>query len=169
MLQLARRQCLTSAPEDYDYGWARTLILNVATNSRGRSMRLVENEDDWHFEQQILRYGSGLHLTIDRQSQLDEQLEYGLLKLTDDPVHIHRRTFDFSDALEWPEQRLSKLVETVEEIQAIDGLILTSSNGGLYYSLEVRGHDDLFTQTVHRLAEFETDTGSVLTGKANSI
>lgn len=120
MLKLARRQCLTNAPENYDYRWARTLILNVATDSRGRSMRLVENEDDWHFKQQMLRYSSGLHLTIDRQSQLDEQLGYGLLKLSDDPIHIHRRSFDFSDALNWPEERLSKLVETVEELQNID-------------------------------------------------
>lgn len=169
MLKLARRQCLTTAPEDYDYGWARTLILNVATDSRGRSMRLVENQDDWHFNQQIMRYGSGLHLTIDRQSQLEELLEYGLLKLTDDPVHIHRRTFDFSDALGWPDERLAKLVETVEEIQAIDGLTLNSSNGGLCYSLEVHGDNDLFDQIVTRLAEFEADTGCVLNGNANSI
>ncbi len=169
MLKLACRQCLTTAPEDYDYGWARTLILHVATDSRGRSMRLVENEDDWHFNQQVMRYGSGLHLTIDRQSQLEELMEYGLLKLTDDPVHIHRRSFDFSDALEWPEERLSKLVETVKEIQAIDGLILTASNGGLCYSLEVRGNNELFDQTVARLTELEADTGCVLNGKANSI
>ena len=80
-----------------------------------------------------------------------------------------RRAFDFSDALEWPDERLSKLVETVEEIQAIDGLTLNSSNGGLCYSLEIRSNDDLFDQTVTRLAEFETDTGCVLNGKANSI
>ena len=169
MLKLARRQCLTSAPEDYDYCWARTLILNVATDSRGRRMRLVENEDDWHFKQQIMRYGSGLHLTIDRQSQLDEQLGYGLLKLSDDPIHVHRRSFDFSDALGWPDERLSRLVETVEEIQTIDGLSLNSSNGGLCYSLEARGHDELFTQAVNRLADFETDTGCVLNRTTNSI
>lgn len=169
MLKLARRQCLTTAPEDYDYGWARTLILNVATDSRGRSMRLVENQDDWHFNQQVLRYASGLHLTIDRQSQLDEQLGYGLLKQTNDPTHIHRRSFDFSDALGWPDERLAKLVETVEEIQAIDGLTLNSSNGGLCYSLEVRGDNDLFIQAVTRLAEFEADTGCVLNGNTNSI
>lgn len=98
MLKLEARQCLTTAPEEYDYRWAKTLILNVATDSRGRSLRLVENEDDWHFKQQMMRYGSGLHLTIDRQSVLDEQLEYGLLKLTESPIRIHRRSFDFSSA-----------------------------------------------------------------------
>ena len=88
MITLTRRQCLTTAPEEYDYCWARTLILNVATDGRGRSLRLVENEDDWHFQQQMLRYGSGLHLTIDRQSVLADQVGYGLVKLTDNPVHI---------------------------------------------------------------------------------
>ena len=124
MLTLAHRQCLTTAPEEYDYGWARTLIHNVATDSRGRSLRLVENEDGWHFRQQILRYGSGLHLTIDRQSVLNEQLDYGLLTLTDDPIHIYRRSFDFSDALDWPQDRLDRLVETVERVRVLDGVTL---------------------------------------------
>lgn len=155
MITLARRQCLTTAPEEYDYRWARTLTLNVATDSRGRSMRLVENEDDWHFRQQILRYGSGLHLTIDRQSVLNEQLDYGLLKLTDDPVHIHRRSFDFSDALDWPQDRLDRLVETVEQVREMDGLTLQTRNGGLGYSVEVRGDKELFDHVVGLLAEFE--------------
>ena len=67
-----------------------------------------------------------------------------------------RRAFDFSDALEWPDERLSKLVETVEEIQAIDGLTLNSSNDGLGYWLEIRGDDELFREAVTRLAVFES-------------
>lgn len=155
MITLAHRQCLTTAPEDYDYCWARTLILNVATDSRGRSLRLVENEDDWHFRQQVLRYGSGLHLTIDRQSVLDEQLGYGLLKLTDDPIHIYRQSFEFSDALDWPQDRLDRLVATVERVRVLDGVTLDTSNGGLGYSVEVRGDRGLFGETVALLAEFE--------------
>lgn len=155
MITLARRQCLTTAPEEYDYCWARTLILNVATDSRGRSMRLVQNEDDWHFQQQMLRYGSGLHLTIDRQSDLADQVGYGLIKLTDDPVHIYRRSFDFAGALDWPQDRLDQLVKTVEHVQAMDGLTLCTRNGGLAYSVEVRGDKELFDQTIALLAEFE--------------
>lgn len=155
MITLARRQCLTTAPEDYDYRWARTLILNVATDSRGRSMRLVENEDDWHFQQQMLRYGSGLHLTFDRQGELADQVGYGLVKLTDDPIHIYRRSFDFSDALDWPQDRLDRLVDTVESLRAMNGLTFKSSNGGLCYSIEVRGDKELFERTVALLAEFE--------------
>lgn len=155
MITLARRQCLTTAPEDYDYCWARTLILDVATDSRGRSMRLVENEDDWHFQQQMLRYGSGLHLTIDRQGELADQVGYGLLKLTDNPVHIYRRSFDFADARDWPQGRLDLLVETVERVRKMDGVTLGTRNGGLAYSVEVRGDKDLFERTVGLLAEFE--------------
>jgi len=156
MINLSRRQCLTTAPEEYDYCWARTLILNVATDSRGRSMRLVENEDDWHYQQQMLRYGSGLHLTIDRQGELADQVDYGLIKLTDDPIHIYRRSFDFSGALDWPQDRLACLVATVESIRARNGLTFKSSNGGLAYSVEVRGDKDLFDHTVALLSEFET-------------
>lgn len=156
MLTLSRRQCLTTAPEEYDYCWARTLILNVATDGRGRSMRLVENEDDWHFQQQMLRYGSGLHLTIDRQSVLADQLHYGLIKLTDNPIHIFRQSFDFNDALDWPQDRLDRLVETVEQVQAMEGLTLQTRNGGLGYSIEVRGDKELFDQIVAMLAEFES-------------
>lgn len=156
MLKLEARQCLTTAPEEYDYRWAKTLIVNVATDSRGRSLRLVENEDDWHFKQQMMRYGSGLHLTIDRQSVLDEQLEYGLLKLTDSPIRIHRRSFDFSSALDWPPHRLDALIETVEAVRAIEGITFDTSDGGLAYSLEVRGNNELFDQIVESLAEFET-------------
>ncbi len=156
MLMLQNRQCLTTAPEEYDYRWAKTLILNVATDSRGRSLRLVQNEDDWHFDQQMLRYGSGLHLTIDRQSILSDQLEHGLLKLTENPIHIHRRSFDFSTALDWPRVRLAKLIETVEAIRAIGGITFTTSNGGLAYSLEVHGDIKLFDQIIESLAAFET-------------
>ena len=131
MINLARRQCLTTAPEEYDYRWARTLILNVATDSRGRSLRLVENEDDWHFQQQMLRYGSGLHLIIDRQSVLADQVGYGLIKLTDNPVHVYRRSFDFATALDWPQDRLDQLIEAVQAVREIEGITFATSNGGL--------------------------------------
>lgn len=127
----------------------------MATDGRGRSLRLVENEDDWHFQQQMLRYGSGLHLTIDRQSELADQVGYGLVKLTDDPIHIYRRSFDFSGALDWPQDRLDCLVATVESVRELDGVTLQTSNGGLGYSVEVRGDKDLFDKTVAMLSEFE--------------
>ena len=160
MIILQPRQCITTAPEEYDYRWARTLTLNVATNSRGRSLRLVENEDDWHFQQQMLRYGSGLHLTIDRQSVLADQVGYGLLKLTDDPVHIYRRSFDYATARDLPQERFDQLIEAVQAVREIEGITFATSNGGLAYSLEVRGDKDIFDQVVTRLGEFERSTAA---------
>ena len=145
-LTLSNLQCLTTAPEDYDYGWAKTLILNVATDSRGRSMRLVQNEDDWHFRQQIMRYGSGLHLTIDRQDELAKQLEYGLVTLTDCPVHVYRQLFEFPRAYRWPDDRLDQLREAVQLLEHTEGVQLETLDGGLAYRLEVRGDNELFSE-----------------------
>ena len=154
-LTLSNLQCLTTAPEDYDYGWAKTLILNVATDSRGRSMRLVQNEDDWHFRQQIMRYGSGLHLTIDRQDELAKQLEYGLVTLTDCPVHVYRQLFEFPRAYRWPDDRLDQLREAVQLLEHTEGVQLETLDGGLAYRLEVRGDNELFSEAAARLSVFE--------------
>lgn len=89
-------QAITNAPECYDYGWMRTVIDNIAVDDRGRLCRLVQNEDEWHFRQQLLRYGSGLHLAIDVQKQLDDFVRHGWLKLTDTPIPIHRIKVDLS-------------------------------------------------------------------------
>ena len=159
-LTLATRQCLTTASEDYDYGWTKTLILNVATDSRGRSMRLVENEDDWHFRQQIMRYGSGLHLTIYRQDELDKQLEYGLITLTDCPVHVYRQSFEYPRAYRWAEDQLDQLREAVQLLEHTEGVQLETLNGGLAYRLEVQGDNELFREAVARLSAFEKQTES---------
>lgn len=82
-------QCLTNAPEDYDYGWMRTVAYNVATDKRGRALRLAQNEDQWHFEQQVMRYGSGLNLTYDTQKNLDDALKYNLLVENADPTPVY--------------------------------------------------------------------------------
>ena len=79
-------QAVTNAPECYDYGWMKTVMDNIAVDEQGRPCRLVQNDDKWHFRQQFLRYGSGLHLVIDDQEQLDDFLRHGWLKLTDTPV-----------------------------------------------------------------------------------
>jgi len=154
-LTLAARQCLTTAPEDYDYCWAKTLTLNVANDGRGRSMRLVENEDDWHFRQQIMRYGSGLHLTIDRQDELDKQLEYGLITLTDCPVHVYRQSFEFPRAYRWPDDRLDQLREAVQLLEHTEGVQLETLDGGLAYRLEIRGDCELFREAAASLSVFE--------------
>ena len=100
-IRLKPLQAITNAPENYDYSWMQTVVDNIAVDEKGRPCRLVQNDDEWHFRQQLMRYGSGLHLVIDNQIQLDDFLRYGWLKLTDTPVHIHRIKLDLHQALGW--------------------------------------------------------------------
>ena len=92
-------QAITNAPHDYDYGWMKTVVDNIAVDEKGRPCRLAQNEDEWHFRQQLLRYGSGLHLAIADQASLDEYFQHGWLKLTETPVRIHRIKVDLHQAL----------------------------------------------------------------------
>ena len=75
-------QAITNAPACYDYRWMHTVEENVAIDQKGKPCRLVENEDQWHFDQQILRYHSGLNLVITEQHRLDEAIQHGFLTLT---------------------------------------------------------------------------------------
>jgi hypothetical protein len=90
-----------------------TLIENVATDRKGKPCRLVENEDQWHFEQQILRYHSGMNLVITEQDRLDDFIRYGDLTLTEDPVHIHRIKVDLEQAFDWERDRREALMENL--------------------------------------------------------
>lgn len=153
-ITLKQRQCITAAPEDYDYGWAKTMIDNVYTDKRGKVYRLVEVEDDWHFEQQCLRYSSGMFHPIQDQSVLDSNLEYKWLIPTDDPIVVHRASYDFANALEWPEGKLDELVALIEEIEQVPNIDLQTRNGGLAYDLEVRGQETLFVELSSKLSTF---------------
>jgi hypothetical protein len=94
MITLKALQAVTNAPECYDYGWMKTVVANIALDEKGRPCRLVQNDDEWHFRQQLLRYGSGLNLAIADQKRLDEFFQHGWLKLTDKPIRIHRIKVD---------------------------------------------------------------------------
>jgi hypothetical protein len=111
-------QAVTNAPQCYDYSWMRTVVDNIAVDEKGRSCRLVQNDDEWHFRQQLMRYGSGLHLVIDNQIQLDDFLRYGWLKLTDTPVRIHRIKLDLHQALGWKDERREALLECLDQWQS---------------------------------------------------
>lgn len=108
-------QAITNAPDCYDYGWMKTVIDNIAVDEKGRPCRLVQNDDEWHFRQQLLRYGSGLHLAIDDQNRLDEFFGYGWLKLSDTPVRIHRIKVDLHQALDWQDGRRDALLECLDQ------------------------------------------------------
>jgi hypothetical protein len=82
-------QAITNAPEVYDYGWMHTLIDNVAVDQKGKPRRLVENDDQWHFDQQLLRYRSGLNLVI--TGRINSMVfSAWLAEADDDPIVIHR-------------------------------------------------------------------------------
>ncbi len=133
-------QALTNAPADYDYGWMRTVVDNIAVDERGRSCRLVENDDEWHFKQQLLRYGSGLHLAIDDQKRLDEFIGYGWLKFSDTPVRIHRLKVDLHQALDWEDGRRDALLECLHQWR--NGPEVKYNNGHrMDYRFECRGDE----------------------------
>ncbi|NLS97500.1 MAG: hypothetical protein GXX96_35620 [Planctomycetaceae bacterium] len=151
-IKLRPLQAITNAPENYDYGWMKTVVDNVAVDERGRSCRLVQNDDEWHFRQQLLRYGSGLNLVISDQKQLDDFLRHGWLKLTDTPVRIHRIKLDLHQALGWRDERRDALLECLDQWR--DGPQIKYSTGhNCDYYLECRG-DDAAEQVRAKLREF---------------
>jgi hypothetical protein len=144
-MKLKNLQCVTCAPEEYDYGWAKTVIANLYTNESGKVFRLVQNEDQWHFDQQIMRYGSGMNLTISNQIQLDDYLRYGWLKPTEDPRPIYREYFDFEDLMsDASNDDIQRIVDCVEEIRSNPEVTLETEKGGYAYSLKVVKDKELF-------------------------
>jgi hypothetical protein len=140
LLILRPLQAITNAPECYDYVWMRTVVENLAVDERGRSCRLVQNEDEWHFRQQLLRYGSGLHLAIAEQEQLDIFLRYGWLKLADAPILIHRIKVDLQQTFDWEDGRREALVACLDQWR--DGPHITYTTGHRCdYYLECRGNE----------------------------
>ena len=113
------------------------MIDNIAVDERGRSCRLVQNEDEWHFRQQLLRYGSGLHLAIEDQQQLDDFVRHGWLKLTDTPIPIHRIKVDLEQTFDWEDDRREALVACLDQWRdgrssntAPDTIATTTSSAG---------------------------------------
>lgn len=155
-IQLKARQCVTSAPKDYDWGWTRELIQNVFIDDRNKVYRLVEVEDDYHFDCQVQRYQSGMNAVITDQHDLDGRLKAGFLMPTDKPVVIYRRHFDFETALEWPDERLKSLKTAIRKIRMTSEVTLETLNGGLAYNVVVLGDEDLFNKVVSSLEPFET-------------
>jgi len=132
---LKRLQAITNAPAVYDYGWMHTLVENIAVDQKGRSCRLVENDDQWHFDQQVLRYHSGLHLVITEQDQLDDFLRHEWLKPSDDPVVIHRIKVDLEEALDWDDDRRNALLQHLHSRRQAPNVSYTTGGRADYYLL----------------------------------
>lgn len=148
-------QAITNAPKEYDYGWMKTVVDNIAVDDKGRSCRLVENDDQWHFRQQLMRYGSGLCLVIDNQVQLDDFLRYGWLRFTDTPIPIHRIKLDLHQALGWKDERRDALLECLDQWRDGPQVKYTTGHRMDYY-LECRG-DEAAEQVRAKLREFRLD------------
>lgn len=135
---LKRLQAITNAPACYDYRWMHTVVENVAIDQRGRPCRLVENEDQWHFDQQILRYHSGLNLVITDQNRFNDALSFGDLTLTDDPIHVHRIKVELEQAFDWERKRREALLELLNTWR--DGPTVTyMTDGRADYFFTCRG------------------------------
>lgn len=156
-IQLQARQCITNAPEDYDYGWAKTLIDNLYIDDRRKSYRLVEVEDDWHFEQQVMRYASGLNITITTQESLNDHLKLGWLKLQAKPIVVYRKSFECKQYLDWNRDKIDAFLGMVEEVENTPGVKLKFSPSGFRYDLEIRGDENLFNEIV---VKFESYLGT---------
>lgn len=136
-IQLQPLQCLTNAPVDYDYGWQTTLVENVATDSKGRPWRLCENADQWHLDQQAMRYGSGLHQCLTKQEQVDEWFEHGLLTPTGKAVPIIRLSVNLRPYLEAKGEERSGILEAIEP--NIPGVTVETEQGGYLRIFTCRG------------------------------
>ena len=80
----------TDAPTGYDYSWMRTEIDNFAVYDGKKIFRQCSNADQWHCDQQLMRYGSGMYFGL-TQKDFDELIECGLMVLTPEKQIVHRR------------------------------------------------------------------------------
>jgi len=132
---LRRLQAITNAPTDYDYRWMYTLVDNIAVDEKGNACRLVENEDQWHFDQQILRYHSGLHLAITEQHHLADAIQHGFITLADDPVVFHRLKVDLEEAFDWGRERREALIKCLSNWRNAPTVNYTTGSRTDYYFL----------------------------------
>ncbi len=149
---LTARQCVTNAPENYDYGWAHTKIANLYTDDRGKIYRLVENDDDWHFNQQLMRYDSGMNVTITDQIDLDYRVKQGLLIPLPNPKPVFITTVDFKNKFKGcTSEEIEAILEVLEQTKITEGVNIETYNGGLTYYLTFTGNKETFEKIVAKL------------------
>ena len=109
----------TTASPNYDYSWARTVAENVGIDSRGRSIRIVEHDDQHHMEQQRMRYGSGNELALEPE-EFERQVELNLIEATPTQRLDHQRVnivipYDVS-------QDNQHILDAAAEAEAVEGV-----------------------------------------------
>jgi len=85
-MKLEPLQALTNAPEVYDYGYVKVINPHAVTitdkmGTERKVMRLVQMPDDYTFNYQTGRYGSGPNFTITTQAQLDAELASDFVRI----------------------------------------------------------------------------------------
>lgn len=147
-------QAITNAPPEYDYGWMHTVVDHIGEDSKGRLWRLVENEDDWHFQNQLQRYGSGLYQSLTTEAQINDFVAAGLLKwTTSKAVPYHRIKVNMEQAMDWDrEARLNFLTNFLNSLKEGSPTTYTTGHDMTYYFTS-RG-DNAFEELKNRLQEF---------------
>lgn len=126
----------TTAPVDYDWGWTTEIITNVAVTDRGKPVRLVEIEDDYHARMQTGRYSSGLHGAW-TQEQYDREVQSGWMTPTPDKSVYHfRRDFDMRPAID-DDSKHQPMLEIIHGSK--EGGYTFESSSGMHYRLIVAG------------------------------
>lgn len=139
---MAKVRIYTTAPVDYDWGWTKILIDNVAITDRQKIFRLVEVDDEYHAQMQAGRYHSGMYHAYGEQEFNDFitakfNTKFQAVTLTPDlEVHYFRTSFEifpFLDtATEEETQALYNLIRSIQDTKQLPG------NCGV--ALESRGH-----------------------------
>lgn len=152
---LQPRQCVTNAPEDYDYAPMRTVIDGLFVDDRGRRYRLAENNDDLQFRSQIARYNSGPFVVLEHQKLLERYIESKWLFPLDNPIMVYRESFDFEDRFgSMTEVEINNLRLAIESVEKLKYAKVNVRKGGLAYDITIRGHQDVFGIVCKQISQY---------------
>lgn len=150
----------TDAPVEYDWGWTRTEVENIAIydpKSRPRTLRKVRIEDEYHAKMQLGRYGSGMYLALEYPMYAD-WVKQGLIveNPIDEQIHHYRTSFDLpSDFQPDAEHPFYKRYEyyAYGEGKAENVTVKSDAFGGGKYNVSVHvvGDKKLFYRIIHEL------------------
>jgi hypothetical protein len=126
-------QCVTSAPTEYDYRWAKTIDPDFGVDKNGRKLRLVEGEDQWHFNQQMMRYGSGMHIVIADQKRLDDEITGSWITLTKKkPKTVEQRVHSVLETVRDAYNKTMDSDQNFAEIACGDELVIQDDEGYVF-------------------------------------
>jgi hypothetical protein len=141
MKELQPLQCLTTAPKEYDWGWTHELATEMFKCDSGKLYRLVEVEDQFHFNMQIGRYCSGMNKTIESNEEFQKELKSGFIQPTEFPNYIYRHTFNLENFIHMERDKIDLYLSKVEELEKYPNLKCQILKGGLGLYLEYTGNN----------------------------